>query len=152
MKKIELLRTQFIAYARALYHFLGATTVGLVLSIPTLFLFGDTLLSLLGHGLIVLGHGLHMLFEIFESISGHFLEWAFHLHKKTAEIIIFWSSLVIAIGLMWHLMRMANIVARRAVTTVQERRLALAESSKIAVWIRIALIISSLSATLFLFT
>lgn len=152
MKKIELLRTELIAYASALYHFLGGITVGLVLGIPILFLFGDTLLSLLGHGLIALGHGLHIVFEIFESITGHFFEWAFRLSKRTAEIIIFWSSLAIAIGLMWHLMRMAHIVARRAYTTVQERRLALAESSKIAVWIRIALIISSLSATLFLFT
>lgn len=152
MKKIERLRTELIAYASALYHFLGGITVGLVLGIPTLFLFGDNLLSLLGHGLIALGHGLHILFEIFESITGHFLEWAFHLSKRTAEIIIFWSSLAIAIGLMWHLMRMAHIVARRAYTTAQERQLALAESSKIAVWIRIALIISSLSATLFLFT
>ncbi len=152
MKKIELLRAQLIAYASSLYHFVGGITVGLVLGIPTLFLFGDTLLSLLGHGLIALGHGLHILFEIFESITGHFLEWAFHLSKRTAEIIIFWSSLGVAIGLMWLLMRKAHIVARRAVTSVQERRLALAESSKIAVWIRIALIISSLSATLFLFT
>ncbi|MDO9139042.1 MAG: hypothetical protein Q7U38_01765 [Methylobacter sp.] len=148
MKKIERLRTELIAYASALYHFVGGITVGLVLGIPTLFLFGDTLLSLLGHGLIAL----HILFEIFESITGHFLEWAFHLSKRTAEIIIFWSSLGVAIGLMGHLMRKAHIVARRAVTSVQERRLALAESSKIAVWIRIALIISSLSATLFLFT
>lgn len=115
-----------------------------MLGIPTLFLFGDTLLSLLGHGL-------HVLFKIFESITGHFFEGAFHLSKRTAEIIIFWSSLTIAIGLMWQLMRMVHIVVRRTYNTVQERRLVLEESSKIVVWIRIALIISSLSATLFLF-
>ncbi|MCD2452892.1 hypothetical protein GO003_021145 [Methylicorpusculum oleiharenae] len=152
MNKIELIRTELIAYARTLYHFLGGITVGLVLGIPTLFLFGDTLLSLLGHGFIALGHALHILYELFESIAEHFFEWAFHLSKRTSEIIFFWSSLAIAIGLMVYLMRMAKIVSQRAYSTVQERRLALAESSKIVVWIRIALITSSLSATLLLFT
>ncbi len=152
MKKFKLLTIWLTAQACALYRFIGGVTVGIMLGIPTLFLFGDTLLSLLGHGLAVLGHGLHLLFEVFEAIAGHFLEWAFHLSKKAAEIIIFWSSLGIAIGLSWHLSRKAHSAARRAVTTVQERRLTLAESSKIMIWIRFALIISSLSATLYLFT
>lgn len=152
MTKIELLRTELIAYARTLYRFLGGITVGLVLGIPTLFLFGDTLFSLLGHGLIALGHALHILFELFETIAEHFFKWAFHLSKRTSEIIIFWSSLAIAIGLTWYFMHMAKIISRRAYANVQERRLALAESSKIVVWIRVALIISSLSATLLLFT
>jgi hypothetical protein len=152
MKQFKLGITWLITQARALYRFIGGVTVGIMLGIPILFLFGDALLSLLGHGLIVLGHGLHLLFKVFESIAGHFLEWAFHLSKKAAEIIIFWSSLGVAIGLSWTLSRKAHSAARRAVTTVQERRLALAESSKIMIWIRFALIISSLSATLFLFT
>jgi hypothetical protein len=49
-------------------------------------------------------------------------------------------------------MRKAHRAALQAVTTVQERRLALAEASKITLWIRIALIISSTSATLYFFT
>jgi hypothetical protein len=123
-----------------------------VLGIPIVFLFGDTLLSLLGHGLMAIGHGLHFLFEVFESITGHILEKALHLHKRTAEIIFFWSSLGVAIGLSWHLMRKAHRAALRVATTIQERRLALAEASKIATLIRISLIISSLSATLYFFT
>lgn len=152
MKKIERLRTELIACARTLYHFLGGITVGIVLGIPTLFLFGDTFLSLLGHALIAVGHALHILFELFETIAEHFFEWAFHLSKRTSEIIIFWTSLAIAIGLTWYFMHMVKNISRRAYTNVQERRLALAESSKIVVWIRVALIISSLSATLLLFT
>ena len=152
MKKFELLITWLTPYVSALYHFLGGITVSLVLGIPIVFLFGDTLLSLLGHALTVLGHGLHFLFEVFESITGHILEKAFHLHKRTAEIIFFWSSLTIAIGLSWHLMRKAHRAALRVATTVQERRLALAEASKITAWIRISLIVSSLSATLYFFT
>jgi hypothetical protein len=152
MKEFEWLITWLTAHASALYRFIGSVTVGIMLGIPTLFLFGDTLLSLLGHGLTVLGHGLHLLFEVFESIAGHFLEGAFHLSKRAAEIIIFWSSLTIATGLSWYLSHKARSAARRAYTTVQERRRALAESSKIMTWIRFALIISSLSATLFLFT
>ncbi|WP_031436233.1 hypothetical protein [Methylobacter tundripaludum] len=152
MKKFELLIIWLAAHASALYRFVGGMTVGIMLGIPTLFLFGDTLLSLIGHGLAVFGHGLHLLFEVFEAIAGHFLEEAFHLSKKAAEIIIFWSSLGVAIGLSWHLSRKAHSAARRVVTTIQERRLALAESSKIMTWIRFALIISSLSATLYFFT
>jgi hypothetical protein len=117
-----------------------------------LFLFGDTFLSLLGHALTVLGHGLHFLFEIFESITGHILEEAFHLHKRTAEITFFWISMALAISLSWVLSRKAHIAALRAVTTARERRIALEESSKIITGIRIALIISSLSATLYFFT
>jgi hypothetical protein len=122
------------------------------LTVPIVFLFGDTLLDLLGHGLMALGHALHLIFELFEAITGHILEEAFHLHKRTAEIIFFWSSLAVAIGLSWYLMRKAHRAALQAVTTVQEQRRALAEASKITLWIRIALIISSTSATLYLFT
>ncbi len=152
MNKFEWFITWLTAHTRAVYRFIGKVTVGIMLGIPIVFLFSDTLLSLLGHGLTALGHGLHLLFQVFESIAGHFLEWAFHLSKKTAEIIIFWSSLSVASGLSWYLSRKAHTAAKRVVTTVQERRLALAESSKIMTWIRFALIISSLSATLYLFT
>ena len=152
MKKVELLIIWLTPHVSALYHFVGGITVSLVLGIPIVFLFGDTLLSLLGHALTVLGHGLHFLFEVFESITGHILEEALHLHKRTAEIIFFWSSLAVAIGLSWNLSRKAHSAARRVVTTVQERRLAMAEASKIKTWIRFALIISSLSATLYFFT
>lgn len=152
MKKIELLITWLTAHASALNSFLGSVTVSIILGIPTLFLFGDTLLSLLGHALAMLGHALHLLFELFEAITGHILEEAFHLHKRTAEIIFFWTSMAVAIGLSWYLSRKARIAARRAVSTVKERRIALEEASKIINIIRIALIISSLSATLYFFT
>jgi len=152
MKNYEWLITWLTPHVSALYHFLGGITVSLVLGIPIFFLFGDTLLHLLGHALMAIGHALHVIFEVFETITGHILEEAFHLHKRTAEIIFFWSSLAVAIGLSWYLMRKAHRAALQAVTTVQEQRRALAEASKITLWIRIALIISSTSATLYLFT
>jgi hypothetical protein len=152
MKNFEWLITWLSPHVSALYHFLGGITVSLVLGIPIVFLFGDTLLDLLGHALMAIGHALHLVFELFEAITGHILEEAFHLHKRTAEIIFFWSSLTVAIGLSWHLMRKAHKAALRVATTVQEQRQALAEASKITAWIRISLIISSLSATLYFFT
>ncbi len=152
MKIFELLIAWLTAHASALYRWIGGKTVGVVVALVTLILFGDTLLPLLGHGLVLLGHVLHLLYEIFESLAGHLLEWAFHLSKREAEIIIFWSSLATAIGLSWQLSRKAHVAARRAVTTAQEQWNAKVESVKIASWIRIALIISTLSATLFLFT
>ena len=105
MNKFELLIAWLATHASALNRFLGSMTVSIILGIPTLFLFGDTLLSLLGHALAVLGHGLHVLFEIFESITGHILEEAFHLHKRTAEIVFFWISMAVAIGLSWYISR-----------------------------------------------
>ena len=51
MEKFELLITWLAAHASALYRFIGSVTVGIMLGIPTLFLFGDTLLSLIGHAL-----------------------------------------------------------------------------------------------------
>ena len=152
MKKFALLITWLTDHASALNRFLGSMTVSIILGIPTLFLFGDTLLSLLGHALAVLGHGLHLLFEIFESITGHILEEAFHLHKRTAEIVFFWISMAVAIGLSWYISRKGSTAARRALTTAREQRIELEESSKIITGIRIALIISSLSATLYFFT
>ena len=152
INKFDLLIASLASHASALYRFLGIMTVCIILGIPTLFLFGDTLLSLLGHALAVLGHGLHFLFEIFESITGHILEEAFHLHKRTAEIVFFWISMAVAIGLSWYISRKGGTAARRALTTARERRIALEESSKIITGIRIALIISSLSATLYFFT
>ncbi|MDP3331221.1 MAG: hypothetical protein Q8S55_04370 [Methylococcaceae bacterium] len=152
MKKFALFITWLTGHASALNRFLGSVTISIIVGIPTLFLFGDTLLSLLGHALAVLGHSLHLLFELFEAITGHILEEAFHLHKRTAEIIFFWTSMAVAIGLSWYLSRKAHIAARRAVSTVKERRIALEEASKIINIIRIALIISSLSATLYFFT
>lgn len=139
------MRTQFSAYLGAVWRRIDKKTASLVAATFALILFGDTLLPLLGHGL-------HILYEMIESMAGHFLEGIFHLSKRQAEIIFFWSSLAIAIGLSWTLTRKAHRAARRAVTTVQERRRALAESATIMTWIRIALVISSLSATLFLFT
>jgi hypothetical protein len=152
MKKFEMLGVELTAYPSALYRRVASKTVGVAVALVTLVLFGDTLLPLLGHGFILLGHGLHILYEIIESVAGQFLEWAFHLSKRQAEIIFFWSSLAIALYLSWYLSRKAHVAARRAYSTVRERRRTMAESAKITIWIRIALIISALSATLFLFS
>jgi len=108
MKKCELLRIWLTALASGLYHFFGGITVCLVLGIPIVLLLGNTLLSLLGHAL-------HVLFEVFESIAGHFLEWVFHLSKRSAEIIIYWNSLAIALCSSWYLMRKAHSAARQNV-------------------------------------
>ena len=62
MKKVELLITCLTPQVSALYHFVGDITVSLVLGIPVVFLFGGALLPLLGHGL-------HLQFEVFESIA-----------------------------------------------------------------------------------
>lgn len=59
-------------------------------------LFADTLLPFIGHGL-------HVLNEVLESIAVHFLEHVFHLHKRQADLIVFWCSFSLAVYLFWRL-------------------------------------------------
>lgn len=145
MKKFELLMTWLTTQVSALYRFIGSVTVGIMLGIPTLFLFGDTLLPLLGHVL-------HVLIEVIESVLEHFLESVFDLSPRQAQVILFYSGLAIAIYLSWYLTRKAHSAALRVYATAQERWRAIASSVKAAAWFRIMVMVGALGTTLYLFT
>ncbi|MCX7088053.1 MAG: hypothetical protein NTV00_08385 [Methylococcales bacterium] len=56
-------------------------------------------LAMFGHGLlVVLGHLLHLLIEIIESMVEHLLEWLFNLSPRQAEMITFWLGFAILLG------------------------------------------------------
>lgn len=56
-------------------------------------------LAMFGHGLVVaLGHLLHLLIMIIESMVEHLLEWLFHLSPRQAEMITFWLGFAILVG------------------------------------------------------
>jgi hypothetical protein len=110
-----------------------------------LILFGDTLLPLLGHVL-------HVLIEVIESALEHFLEPAFHVSPRQAQIILFYSGLALAIYLWWYLWRKAHSAALRAYATAQERRRAIASSVRAAAWFRTMVITGALGTAVYLFT
>jgi len=139
------MRTRFSAHLNAVWQRTDKKTVGLVAALFTLILFGDTLLPLLGHVL-------HVLIEVIESALEHFLESAFHVSPRQAQIILFYSGLAIAIYLSWYLWRIAHSTALRAYSIAQERRRAIANSAKAANWFRIMAMVGALGTTLYLFT
>ena len=145
MKKFELLIIWLTAYASALYRWIGGKTVGVVVALITLILFGDTLLPLLGHIL-------HVLFEVIESALEHFLESAFHVSPRQAQIILFYSGLALVLCFSWYLWRKAHSTARRVYATAQERRHAIASSAKAAAWFRAMVITGALGTAVYLFT
>lgn len=145
MKKFELLGTWLAAYASALRQRIGDKTVGVVVALTTLILFGDTLLPLLGHFL-------HVLIEVIDSTLEHFLESVFHVSKRQSQIILFYSELAIAIYLSWYLSRKAYFTALYAYSTAQTRWRAIASLAKAATLFRGMVMVGALSATLYLFT
>ena len=145
MKKFELLITWLTAYASTLYRRVGGKTVGIAVALVTLILFGDTLLPLLGHVL-------HVLIEVIESALEHFLESAFHVSPRQAQIILFYSGLALVLCLSWYLWRKAHYTALRVYATAQERRRALASSAKAATWFRTMVIAGALGTAVYLFT
>lgn len=145
MKKFELLGTWPAAYASALRQRVGDKTVGVVVALTTLILFGDTLLPLLGHVL-------HVLIEVIDSTLEHFLESVFHVSKRQSQIILFYSELAIILYLSWHLSRKAYFTALHAYSTAQTRWRAIASSAKAAAWFRTMVMVGALGTTLYLFT
>lgn len=145
MKKFELLGTWLAAYASALRQRVGDKTVGVVVALTTLILFGDTLLPLLGHVL-------HVLIEVIDSTLEHFLESVFHVSKRQSQIILFYSELAIILYLSWYLLRKAYFTALHAYSTAQARWREIASSAKAAAWFRTMVMVGALGTTLYLFT
>ncbi|MCX7097990.1 MAG: hypothetical protein NTV43_08835 [Methylococcales bacterium] len=85
-----------LANLAPLWQRLDRTTASWMLASGIALLFADSLLPLIGHGL-------HMLNEVLESIAVHFLEHVFHLHKRQADLIVFWCSFIAAAYLLWRL-------------------------------------------------
>ena len=138
------MRTLFSEYLSAVWCRIDRKTAVLVTALFILFLFGDTLLPLLGHVL-------HVLIEVIESVLEHFLESAFHVSPRQAQIILFYSGLALAIYLSWYLLRKAYFTALSVYATAQERRRAIANSAKAATWFRIMAMAGALGMTLYLF-
>lgn len=145
MKKLTVSNTKPSIGINALRALCVNKVAALLATVAALFLFGDTLLPLFGHIL-------HILVELIESAAEHLLVHLFHLSKRQAELVVFYSGLLIALKLLWIYSRKAYFNSLRVYTSFQARqraRLRLAES---AVWFRVILTLGTLGTTVFLFT
>ncbi len=131
------MQTLFFAYLRAIWCQHKKTT-SLIVALLILFLFGDTLLPLIGHFL-------HVLIEVVESILEHFLEKTFGLSARQAQIVLFYSAVVIIAYLSWYLVRKAYFAARHLVQTHWC-------SIKTSPWFKPLLMFGALGATIYIFS
>ncbi len=134
------MRTQFFAYLSAIWC-QNKKTVSLAAISCILLLFGDTLLPLLGHSL-------HVLLEVVEALLEHFLESTFGLTSRQAQIILFYSAVVIIACLSWYLARKAYFYVREmyAVVQVQWRVI------KASPWFKALLMFGALGTTFYIFS
>lgn len=137
--------TRFSAHLSAFWRRIDKKTACLVVLALILLLLGDTLLPLIGHLL-------HVIIEVVESVLEHFLESVFGLSSRQAQIILFYSGLAIAINLLWRLTRKAYLSVLRVYGIVKAYVLAKTSDSKTDSWFRAMVMIGTLGATLYLFT
>jgi len=132
-------------YLNAYWQRINKKAVGLVAAVFVLILFGDSLLPLLGHFL-------HVLIEVFESALEHLLEAAFGLSPRQAQVVLFYSWLLITIYLTWQLLRKAYFTVLGLYETAMMRWQAWVESPRIVKWFRGMIMLSVFSASVYLFT
>jgi len=132
-------------YLNACLQRINKKTIGVVVVVFVLMLFGDSLL-------LLLGHFLHVLIEVFESALEHLLEAAFGLSPRQAQIVLFYSWLLITIYLTWQLLRKACFTVLGLYETAMIRWQAWVESPKMVAWFRGMIMLSALSASVYLFT
>lgn len=139
------MRTLFVSYLSAVWHWMDKKIAAQVVVLFILIVFGDTLLPLIGHAL-------HILLELIDSTLEHFLELTFHTTKRQAQVILFYNELVITCWLAWMLLRKAYFTTLRAIVTARASWHALRNSARVTAWLKAALMVSALGASLFLFT
>jgi hypothetical protein len=98
MKSFTAFRLWLAGYAKAQLQIIDKKTKYIVLSVLIFFFFGDTLIPLIGHLL-------HIKLEFIESLFEHFLESVFHVTPKQAELIVFYTALILGIVILRYLSR-----------------------------------------------
>ncbi|MDD1606509.1 MAG: hypothetical protein LUP96_07425 [Methylococcaceae bacterium] len=131
------MQTQFFAYLCTIWC-QNKKTVSFIVALLILLLFGDTLLPLIGHCL-------HLLIEVVESVLEHFLEAAFGLSARQAQLVLFYSAFAIAAYLSWYFVRKAYFTVRHLVQTHWR-------SIKTSPWFKPLLMFGALGATIYIFS
>jgi hypothetical protein len=115
------------------------------LALFMLFIFGDTLMP-------ALGHALHLVIEAIEAVLEHFLESAFGLSERQAQITLFYSAMAASTYLVWYLLRQAYFSALCAYYKAQMRYRMIMTTTNVRVWFRMMVTMSALITTFYLFT
>ncbi len=126
-------------------HINKKTLLGWVVVFFVLLLFGDSLLP-------IIGHLFHVLIEVAESAIEHLLEAVFGLSPRQAQMVLFYSWLLITIYLTWQLLRKAYFAVLDLYAAAMTRWQAWVESPKMVAWFRGMMMLSVFSASVYLFT
>lgn len=89
------MRTQFFAYMVSFWC-QNIRTICVLILLGSFFLFSDSLLP-------IIGHFLHILIEVVESILEHFLEASFGMTERQAQITLFYSAITILAYIAYYL-------------------------------------------------
>jgi hypothetical protein len=134
------MRTQIFAYLSTIWC-QNKKTVSFTVALLILFLFGDTLIPLVGHCL-------HLLLEVIESTLEHFLEAAFGFSARQAQIILFYSFCIMMSYSAWYVARKVYFSALHGYEIAQT----FWRTPKVKAWIKAMLMFGALGTTVYIFS
>lgn len=134
------MQTQIFAYLINICY-QHKKTVSIAAAFLIVWLFGDSLLP-------IIGHFLHILLEVVESMLEHFLENVFGLSSRQAQIILFYSAIAMIARLAWYAARKAYFSALHGYEVAQT----FSRSPKVKKWIKAMLMFSALGTTIYIFS
>ncbi len=123
----------FLAYLSAVW-FQNKRTVSFAVLLGLFLLFSDTFLP-------IIGHFLHILLEIVESILEHFLESVFGMSERQAQITLFYSAVVIISYLSWYFVCKAYLAVQNMWRLIKAKP-----------WFKTVLIFGAFGATFYIFS
>lgn len=115
--------------------------ISIIAIVFSLLLFGDSLLHFVGHSL-------HIILEFVESILEHFLEAAFDLSARQAQIVLFYSFVAIMSYVLWRLGCKVYFVMLSFYADVKLYWRAIKKSP----WFKATMMLGALGTTVYLFS
>jgi hypothetical protein len=116
--------------------------IGLIAASAILLVFGDTLVSMLGHGL-------YLLIEVLEQALEDILEAAFGLSKRQSQIVLFWTGLPSMAYLFLYLVRKLCFAARTRWDAIMDSARAVWINDA---WIQVIVMLGGLGTVFYLIT
>lgn len=116
-------------------------TLGFIILLCILLLFGDTLLP-------IIGHFLHVLSEIFESILEHFLEATFGMTERQAQITLFYGAFTIVALTSYYIARKTWFAMCELVVVSKAQWLVIKNTP----WFKSLLVFFAIGTTFYLFS
>jgi hypothetical protein len=125
-----------------LSHRISRKAIGLIAVSAILLVFGDTSVSMLGHGL-------YLLIEVLEQALEDILEAAFGLSKRQSQIVLFWTGLPSMAYLFLYLVRKLCFAARTRWDAIMDSARAVWINDA---WIQVIVMLGGLGTVFYLIT